>query len=186
MSCSPLQCYALGSIVGTVPVVAVATLTVAAYLATLAMTRSPIARLTAALLVPAFALGMNEPPSSGLALAGVLIAGSVWAVVVAFIFSRFTPAAPAEAAPPVPPPASAFVVHLYAARFAAAAGIGLTLGFVLDVSHEGWIAAAAMFIMRPAPDVNRARAIQRLVATFAGCSSPRSSCTANPATSCWP
>lgn len=160
--------YALGSLIGTVPVVAVVVLTVAAYSATLSMTRSPMARLTAALLVPALALGVNEPPAAGFALAGVFAAGSVWATAVGVAANRLWPE-PAVAAPSPPPPTPpAFALHTYAVCFAAAAGIGLSLGYLLDVSHEGWIAAAAMFIMRPAPDQSRARAIQRLVATFAG------------------
>ena len=89
--------YALGSVVGTAVIVALLALTAAASLAALAMTRSPVARLIAGLIVPAFALGTNEPPSSELALAAVFLAGSVRALLVAIGFRRISPEAPAAA-----------------------------------------------------------------------------------------
>jgi hypothetical protein len=51
---------------------------------------------------------------------------------------------------------------------AAAAGIGLALGYLLDLTHVAWAAAAAMFIMRPDPGLLASRAAGRTVATFAG------------------
>jgi len=41
-------------------------------------------------------------------------------------------------------------------------------GYLLDLVHVAWAAAAAMFIMRPDPGLLTSRAIGRTVATFAG------------------
>jgi uncharacterized membrane protein YccC len=57
---------------------------------------------------------------------------------------------------------------VYAFLFAAAAGIGLVLGYLLDLTHVAWSAAAAMFIMRPEPGLLTSRAVGRVAATFAG------------------
>jgi uncharacterized membrane protein YccC len=65
-------------------------------------------------------------------------------------------------------PAAGRAVHVYAFLFAAAAGIGLVLGYVLDLTHVAWSAAAAMFIMRPEPGLLASRALGRVLATFAG------------------
>jgi hypothetical protein len=59
-------------------------------------------------------------------------------------------------------------VGVYAVLFAAAAAIGLTLGYLLDFTHVAWAAAAAMFIMRPDPGLLASRAVGRALATFAG------------------
>ncbi len=156
--------YALGSVVGTHAVLAVVVLTTVAYVAVLAIDRKPAMRVLSALIVPAFALGMNEPPSTGVALAGMFAAGSVWAVLVGVCFrSRIRPR-PAPAVSGATP----IAVRVFAVAYAAAAGIGLTLGFVLDVEHPAWIAAAAMFILQPIPSSSRARAVQRLLATVLG------------------
>ena len=48
-----------------------------------------------------------------------------------------------------------------AALFALAAGIGLTLGYALDLVHAAWAAAAAMFIMRPDHERRRGRGDDR-------------------------
>ena len=45
---------------------------------------------------------------------------------------------------------------------------GLALGYLLNLVHVAWAAAAAMFIMRPDPHLLTSRAIGRTVATFAG------------------
>ena len=158
--------YALGSIVGLQHVVAVVALSGAAFCAVHWSTRAPVGRIAMALLVPAFALGMNEPPAAGLALAGLFVVGTIWAVAASSAFRRGQlPATPRPANAPSPDPRA---LRVYAVLFAAAAGTGLALGYVLDVSHEAWIAAAAMFIMRPSPTASRLRALQRLVATFLG------------------
>ncbi len=158
--------YALGSIVGLQPVVAVVALSSAACCAVHWSSRAPMGRIATAMLVPAFALGTNEPPAAGLALAGLFALGAIWAVAASTAFRRGAPPAmPPPADPPTPDPRA---LRVYAVLFAAAAGTGLTLGYVLDVSHEAWIAAAAMFILRPSPTASRLRALQRLVATFLG------------------
>src|SRR5262249_35990225 len=76
--------------------------------------------------------------------------------------------APAPAQPPLHPGHASRAVAVYAVLFAAAATLGLALGYLLDLTHVAWAAAAAMFIMRPDPGLLASRAVGRTVATFAG------------------
>ncbi|WP_027006830.1 FUSC family protein [Conexibacter woesei] len=156
--------YILGSILGQVPALAVAALAAAAVGAIRAADVRPAARILPALVVPAFALGMNETLPDSLGLAAAFLAGSVWAALVAAAWPRRQPvraATTATTAPPVPD-------KMYAYRFAAAGAIGLALGYVLDLEHVAWAAAAALFIMRPDPEAARTRALGRAVATTCG------------------
>ena len=75
---------------------------------------------------------------------------------------------PAPPGPEPDPAAARRATHIYAILFAAAAGLGLALGYLLSLVHVAWAAAAAMFIMRPDPGLLTSRAIGRTVATFAG------------------
>ena len=148
--------------------VAVASLSALAFASVLMAARRPAALVVGALLVPGFALGMNEPWPDGLALAAVFLAGSVWATIVACLWPE------SPGASPGPPPGARAgdsderAVRRYALCFAAAAGTGLVAGHLLDVEHVAWAAAAAVFIMRPDPGLLASRAVGRVLATFAG------------------
>jgi fusaric acid resistance family protein len=162
--------YALGSVLGLQPVVAVAALAVLAYAGVLFSVRKPTARLLPGMMLPALALGMNHPAPDGLIVAAVMLAGCGWATLITYCWPQTHP--PAIAATPPrqePDPAAARrATHIYAVLFTAAAGLGLALGYLLGLVHVAWAAAAAMFIMRPDPDLLTSRAVGRTVATFAG------------------
>jgi Fusaric acid resistance protein-like len=162
--------YGLGSVVGLSEVAAVAALTVLAYAGVLFSVRKPAARLLPALLLPGFALGMNHPAPGGFVPAAVMLAGGSWATFVTYCWPQSRPPAVASATPErEPDPTRARrAAHVYAILFAAAAGIGLALGYLLDLTHVAWAAAAAMFIMRPDPGLLTSRAVGRVIATFAG------------------
>src|SRR5215831_566871 len=162
--------YALGSTVALSDVAAVVALTLFAYAAVLLSVRKPAAKLLPAILAPAFALGVNHPAPDGYVLAGVLLAGGAWATLVAYMWPETRPpgTAPPASQPQPAPAAASRAVRVYAVLFAAAAAIGLALGFVLDLAHVAWAAAAALFIMRPDPGLLASRAVGRTVATLAG------------------
>ena len=161
--------FALGSTLAVWNVAAVAGLVVLAYLGVLASVRKPAARLLPAILLPATALGMNHPVPGGLVAAALMLAGCVWATVVTYAWPESQPpAVNATAAEAPQQPEAGLAVHVYALLFALAAGLGLVLGYLLDLTHVAWAAAAAMFIMRPEPGLLASRAVGRVVATFVG------------------
>jgi hypothetical protein len=120
--------------------------------------------------VPGVAVGMNHPAPGGLAIAALMVAGCAWATLVTSCWPRphpptITPTPPDRA----PDPADArLAAGSYAIGFAATAGIGLALGYLLDLVHVAWAAAAAIFIMRPDPGLLASRAVGRTIATPAG------------------
>jgi hypothetical protein len=156
--------YISGSVVGQAQVLAVAALAVVAFAAMRASASRPAARVLPALIVPGFALGMNETLPDSLALGAAFLGGTVWAALVAAAWPRRGSAKPRAA----PPGAGAKPSDLYASCFAAAGAIGLALGFILNLQHVAWAAAAALFIMRPDPNAAASRALGRAVATTAG------------------
>jgi hypothetical protein len=159
--------YAAGCVVGQWPVLAVAALAGLAYTGVIASVRRPVVRVAPAVLVPAFALGMNEPVPDGFRLAAVFLAGGAWATVVAWCWREAS--APTRAPAPIGRPSDAKrAPRSYAICFAAAASLGLAIGYLLDVAHVAWAAAAAIFIMRPDPGLAASRAVGRVLATFAG------------------
>ena len=70
-----------------------------------------------------------------------------------------------QAPPPISDPST---VRTYALLFATAAAVGIAVAYSLDLSHPAWAGAAAVFIMRPDPDLLTSRAIGRVCATVAG------------------
>jgi hypothetical protein len=160
--------YALGSVLGLQDVIAVAALMVLAYTGVLVSARKPAAKLLPAMMLPALALGMNHPAPDGLLVAGVMLAGCAWATLVTYCWPQTHPPAITGTPAGHEPAAARTATHLYAVLFAAAAGLGLTLGYLLNLVHVAWAAAAAMFIMRPDPVLLTSRAVGRTVATFAG------------------
>jgi hypothetical protein len=162
--------YALGSVLGLQAVVAVAGLTVLAYAGVMFSARKPAAKLLPAMMLPALALGMNHPAPDGFVVAGVMLAGCAWATLITYRWPQSHPPAIRSTPPgPAPDPAAARrATHIYAVLFTTAAGLGLALGYLLNLVHVAWAAAAAMFIMRPDPGLLTSRAIGRTVATFAG------------------
>jgi hypothetical protein len=155
--------YIIGSVVGQVPALAVAALGAAASTAIRAAAVKPAARVLPALVVPAFALGMNEALPDSLALAAAFAGGTAWAALVAAAWPKRPPPRPAAPSPQAPTN-----TNTYAYRFAAAGAIGLALGYILDLDHVAWAAAAALFIMRPDPRMARSRALGRAAATTVG------------------
>ena len=162
--------YGLGSVLGRWKLVAVVALTVLAFTAVLFSVRRPAARLLPALLLPGVAVGMNHPAPGGLAIAAVMVAGCAWATLVTACWPRPHPPAVASPPPDRAPDAAdtRLVAGGYAIGFATAAGTGLVLGYLFDLVHPAWAAAAAIFIMRPDPGLLASRAVGRTLATFAG------------------
>jgi hypothetical protein len=83
---------------------------------------------------------MNHPAPGGLAIAALMVAGCAWATLVTSCWPRphpptITPTPPDRA----PDPADArLAAGSYAIGFAATAGIGLALGYLLDLVHVAW------------------------------------------------
>ena len=78
--------YALGSVVGQWPVVAVLALSALAYMSVLIAGQNPRSQLIAMLVVPGFAVGMNEPVPDGFVIAAMFLLGGLWATFVSIMW----------------------------------------------------------------------------------------------------
>ena len=93
-------------------------------------------------------------------LAGLMIAGSVYAYVVSLLWPE---RAQGEARPQAAPPPLEYGVRLGAAGATAAA-----IGFVAGLEHVGWACAACLLVMRPSEEMQRLRSVGRIAAVAAG------------------
>ena len=162
--------YALGSVVGQWPVVAVLALSALAYVSVLITGQNPRSQLIAMLVVPGFAVGMNEPVPDGFVIASMFLARR------AVGHLRLGHVAPGAGWPGGPARFSALggpahderTKRIYAVCFALAVGIALAIGFAKDFQHVAWAAAACAFVMRPDPGLLASRALGRALATILG------------------
>ena len=162
--------YALGCVVGQWPVAAVLTLSALAYVSVLITGQNPRSQLIAMLVVPGFAVGMNEPPPDGFVIAAMFLAGGLWATFVSVMWHPAPggPDAPARFSALGSPSHDERTKRVYAICFALAVGIALAIGFAKDFQHVAWAAAACAFVMRPDPGLLASRALGRALATLLG------------------
>ena len=122
------------------------------------------------LVVPGFAVGMNEPVPDGFVIAAMFLAGGLWATFVSVMWHPAPggPEAPARFSSLGGPEHDERTKRIYAVCFALAVGIALTIGFAKDFQHVAWAAAACAFVMRPDPGLLASRALGRALATILG------------------
>lgn len=155
----------LGSVVAGAPVVAVATIFVAAVGAALLAARRPLGMVMLNLAIPMLGIGLSfDDLGEAAALALLILAGSIFAWLVSLLWPETTvPPAPAT------PPAPARPAMLdYGIRLGLAAATAAALGFALDLDHVGWSVAAATLVMRPSADMQRLRSVGRIASVFVG------------------
>jgi hypothetical protein len=120
------------------------------------------------LCLPVTAVGFSYPGvSKAAALGAVMMAGSLWAVLVGLAW----PAAPAPATPTAQvPTATGGDLHLVAFGYRAglAGAVCAAIGFAADLEHVGWAPAAALLVMRPSPHVHWTRSWNRIVDVILG------------------
>jgi Fusaric acid resistance protein-like len=162
--------YAVGCVIGQWPVVAVLALAALAYVSVLITGQNPRSQLIAMLVVPGFAVGMNEPVPDGFVIAVMFLAGGLWATFVSVMWHPAPggPQAPARFSALGGPEHDERATRVYAICFALAVGIALAIGFAKDFQHVAWAAVAAAFVMRPDPGLLASRALGRALATLAG------------------
>lgn len=155
----------IGSLVASVPIVAVATIFVLCVVAAV-LVADPKRRLAPLILMfgmPLLGVGLSETPPTAVAAAGLIFVGSVYGWLVSLVW----PARPAVARPPrTPAPRSVMVA--YGIQIGIAGAAGAALGFALGVDHPGWACAAALLISRPDHDLLDSRSVGRVVSVLLG------------------
>ena len=153
----------VGGLLAGVPVVAVAAVFCLGVGAAWLAMRSRAGQIAMTLSLPMVGVGLSySDASEAAALAGLMVAGSVYAYAVSLLWP--------ERPPPVARPAGAGggATLGYGVRLGAAGASAAAIGFLLDFEHVGWACAAALLVMRPAHEMQRLRSAGRLLAVAAG------------------
>jgi hypothetical protein len=136
-----------------------------ALLATLAAARKPAGGLLLATLIPSLAIGTGYtvPNAAGLMLA--FAAGSIWSTLVMLPVAEFAPDNNLDARLKALQPKH---VKTYGLLLGLTVATAITLGHYLHIPYAGWIATAAMLIIRPLQQMTGLRGVGRAVSTIAG------------------
>lgn len=154
----------VGSLVATVPAVAVVAIFGAAVLACVNAVRGRLAQLVLVLVLPLIGIGLSFPWSpAAVGLAGSMVAGSLYAWLVSLFWPERDDPPPSAA--PVPRGRAMLV---YGLLLGTAAAIAATVGFLLDLEHVGWATAAVLLVMRPARGQLISRSIGRAISVLVG------------------
>lgn len=154
----------LGSLLALAPVVAVIAVFGLAVLASINATRGHLAQLVLILALPMVGLGLSFSWSTvTVALAGCIVAGSVYAWLVSLLWPQS--ASPSLAAAPMPRGRAMLV---YGILLGAAAASAAAVGFLLGLEHVGWATGAVLLVMRPVRGQLIARSLGRALSVLVG------------------
>ncbi|MFB4349669.1 FUSC family protein [Microbacterium sp. CR_7] len=156
----------LGSAVAGIPILAVSAVFVVCVIVAVAAS-DPSHRLATPMLVlgvPLIGVGLSfSTVSSGLAAAGLIVVGAVYAYLVSLLW-------PARRAAPRPPrrETTRAAMLMYGVQIGLAGAAAAAIGFALGVDHPGWACAAALLVSRPAYATLVTRGWGRVVSVLCG------------------
>ena len=154
----------VGGLLAGVPVLAVAAIAALGVATALLAARSRLGRIAMTVSLPLVGVGLSYTDVGEVAgLAGLIVGGSVYACALSMLWPERAPAPRPPAGPEPYPPTLGYGIRLGCAGATAAA-----IGFLADLEHVGWACAAALLVMRPAPEMQRLRSVGRILAVAAG------------------
>ncbi len=138
---------------------------IVSYVATILAAKRPAGGLLLSLTIPSMAVGTGYTTTKAASLMLAFVAGSMWSSAVSMIAPEFPPAkdmqAKLQALQPKNPKQYGLLLGLTAAT-------AIVIGHALNIPYPGWIATAAMLIMRPVQDMTGRRGIARAASTIVG------------------
>ncbi len=135
----------------------------AAYLTSTRLKR--VGGLGIAMAIPVVAIGFSYPDiGEALMLGLVIILGSAWALLVALLF----PSLPEKADTVAGSSISRKQAIIFGIGYGAAGALATAVPFVLGWDHVGWVAGAALFVMRPGWLTQKNRMAGRLASVLVG------------------
>ena len=152
----------VGSALAELPWLAVPAIVALAVGAVLLTRRGPAGRVAVYLGVPLVGIGLSfEGTAESAGLAGLMLAGSVYAWLVSLLWPE------RDGGPPARQPAGPLPVE-YGVRLGLAGATAAAIGFALDLDHVGWACAAALLVMRPAAEMQQLRSAGRIASVACG------------------
>jgi hypothetical protein len=155
---------AIGSLISQTALLAILGIFLIAYGSAVLASRVAFGALALALCAPVAAVGLSYTDlSEALALGLIMFAGSVWSYLVFLLWAE-RPATPKRQAKLLPRP----FADTYGILLGLAAASSAAVGEAIHTDHVGWATAAAMFVMRPKPEMQQLRSVGRVVSVFVG------------------
>jgi len=151
-----------GSVLSGEPWLAVLGIGLVAVGAAVMSTRSTLGPVMLNMSVAMVAIGFSLDAATGAELAGLIIAGSVFA----WCASLAWPEQPTHPSSPIPVSSTSMLG--YGIRLGAAGATAAAIGFAFDFDHVGWACAASLLVMRPSAEMQRLRSVGRVLAVTAG------------------
>lgn len=154
----------LGSLLRQVPIVAVIVLFAVGVVAPLWAGRRRLGALVMALALPVMGIGLSvSSPGGGIAIGGLMLAGSLYAWAVSLLW----PERPAPT--PVPRSSAPWRTELrYGILLGCAGAIAAATAFLLQLQHVGWVTGACLLVMRPTRSMLFIRSLGRAVSVLVG------------------
>lgn len=125
----------------------------------------PAGTLLLGILIPSLGVGTGYTVSKAAALMVAFMAGSVWSSLVMLPWPEFSPDKDVRARLAAMRPAH---VKTYGALLGLTAATSIFVGHWFDIPYPGWIATAAMLVIRPVQDMTGWRGVGRAVSTIVG------------------
>jgi hypothetical protein len=133
--------------------------------ATILASLRPVGTLLLGILIPALGVGTGYTTSKGAALMVAFMAGSIWSSIAMLPWPEFSPDEHVRERLSAMRPKH---VKTYGVLLGLTAATSIVVGHVFDIPYPGWIATAALLVIRPVQDMTGWRGVGRAVSTIAG------------------
>jgi hypothetical protein len=135
------------------------------FLATLLASTRPAGTLLLGILIPSLGIGTGYTTSKAAGLMVAFMAGSLWSALVMLPWPESKPDEHVRARLAAMRPKH---VKTYGVLLGLTAATSIFVGHFFDIPYPGWIATAAMLVVRPVQDMTGWRGIGRAISTIAG------------------
>jgi uncharacterized membrane protein YccC len=133
--------------------------------ATMLAARRPAGAVLLGILIPSLGVGTGYEVSRAAALMIAFMAGSIWSCLVTLPVHEFPPDPDVrERLKAMQPPHP----RTYGVLLGLAAATAILVGAIFDIPYAGWIATAAMLVIRPVQQMTGWRGVGRAISTIAG------------------
>jgi hypothetical protein len=135
------------------------------FLATILASKRPVGTLLLGILIPSLGIGTGYGISKAAGLMLAFMAGSLWSSLVMLPWPESPPDPQARVRLTAMRPRH---VKTYGVLLGLTAATAIFVGHFFDIPYPGWIATAAMLVIRPVQDMTGWRGVGRAVSTIAG------------------
>jgi hypothetical protein len=135
------------------------------FIATVLASLRPAGALLLGILIPSLGVGSGYEVAEAARLLAAFIAGSAWSCLVMLPAAEFPPDSNvAERLRALQPRH----VKTYGVLLGLTAATSISVGRIFDIPYAGWIATAAMLVIRPVQDMTGWRGVGRAISTIVG------------------